>query len=63
MCLRFGTNPRQDFLGTGVPRQTPGRWKYEFRKIAATVDADHFGIRTRLNCAFRPGDARGTVKA
>jgi len=63
MCLRFGSDPRRDFLSTATPRRKdiPATERINVpAKAAGDIDqAKHF---RQVNCSDTPANDCGTVK-
>ncbi len=63
MCLRFGADPRRDFLGSAAPDRTRSAiMKSRHTLVKNNGKADHFPGEPLLNCSYLKTKACGTVK-
>lgn len=63
MCLRFGSNPRRDFLSTDTPRRNNfPTAKHEYVPAKATGINDQPKHIQQVNCSNTPVIDCGTVK-
>jgi hypothetical protein len=64
MCLRFGSDPRRDFLSTETPRRkkTVDVGKVPDVAAAAGESPDHFDETPKQNCSNEAPTACVTVK-
>jgi hypothetical protein len=63
MCLRFGSDPQRDFLGTATPRRAADTVTKSHRVLLKKAgNADHLQGGTQVNCSYVMTEACATVK-
>ena len=63
MCLRFGADPRRDFLGSAAPDRTGSAvMKSRHTLVKNSGKAGHLGGEMLPNCSYLETEACGTVK-
>jgi hypothetical protein len=61
MCLRFGSDPRRDFLSRETPRQTQAPVAEPPALTAMRRESGQFAVAGRRNCVFGRTGERAKV--